>query len=183
VALSVLAAVYLASTLGRTYDALAIKGDVPRGTTITASHLATVELPMGPTLLEPVLADRFDEMVNKVATADLKNGSLLTEASVADELQPAPGRSIVGIALAPNQMPGNGDLNAGDTVRVVETPATGGEPPAEAPFTISAVVLGVKDSTLADQQVVDVEVASNNAPALAARAATGRVALIIDGAG
>ena len=53
----------------------------------------------------------------------------------------------------------------------------------------SAMLLGrvvsvtIDDEMLADQTVVDVEVASSDAPALAARAATGRVALIVDGDG
>ena len=42
VALSVLAAVYLASVLGETYQALAVKSDIARGTVITAADLAPV---------------------------------------------------------------------------------------------------------------------------------------------
>lgn len=180
VALSVLASVYLVSTLGRTYQALAITDNISRGAEITAANVGTVDLPIGLTALKPVPAEQLDQMVGKVATADLKAGQLLTEASVTDELQPAAGRSIVGIALAPNQMPGSEPLEAGDAVRVVETPATGGEPPAEAPLAIAATVIGSKPSPLGDQMIVDVEVPSANAAALAARAATGRVALVID---
>jgi hypothetical protein len=184
VALSVLASVYLASSLGRTYQALAIKGDIARGTVITAADLVPVDLPTGPSLLEPVPAEQLDQIADKkVAAADLKDGQLLTPGSVADELRPAAGKSIVGVALAPNQMPATEDLRAGDVVRVVETPATGGEPPSAAPFAISAVVVGTADSPLGDQVVVDVEVTSANAAGLAARAATGRVAIVIDAVG
>jgi flagella basal body P-ring formation protein FlgA len=185
VALSVLASVYLASTLGQTYQVLAIKSDVPRGTEITAANITTAELPMGTTLPDPVPAAEYDQVVDqgKIAAVDLKEGQLLTRGSIADELQPAAGQSIVGIALAPNQMPAEDKLQAGDAVRIVETPATGGEPPAEAPFAISATVISKEPSPLGEQTVVDVEVASNNAAALAARAATGRVAIVIDGAG
>ncbi|WP_460889002.1 SAF domain-containing protein [Promicromonospora xylanilytica] len=185
VALSVLAAVYLTSTLGQTYQALAIKGDVPRGTEITSANIVTIELPKGRTLLDPIPAEEFSQIVDqsKVAAVDLTNGQLLTRASVADELQPPAGQSVVGVALAPNQMPAQDKLNAGDTVRIVETPATGGEPPAQAPLTITATVVSVEPSPLGDQTVVDVQVSSNNAAALAARAATGRVAMVIDGAG
>jgi len=182
VALSVLASVYLVSTLGRTYPVLAVKGNIARGTVIAATDLATVELPTGPTVLQPVDADELDQMVGKIAAADLKAGQLLTSTSVADALQPAAGQSIVGIALAPNQMP-TVDLRAGDAVRVVETPASGGEPPVEVPFAIAATVIGSKPSSLGDQMVVDVEVASANAAGLAARAATGRVAIVIDAVG
>lgn len=183
VALGVLASVYLTTMLGETYQVLAVTKEVSRGTAVAATDLGTVELPTAPTLLDPVRSERFDEMVGKVATADLKVGQLLTENSVADELGPAAGRSIVGIALAPNQMPGSENLRAGDAVRVVETPASGGEPPAEAPLAIAATVTGIKNSGPTEQTIVDVEVASSNAAALAARAATGRVALVLDPVG
>lgn len=184
VAVSVLASVYVASMFGQTYQVLAVKSEIARGSQITAGQLVTVDLPTGPTLLQPVAAARLDEIAgNKVATADLQAGQLLTESSFTDELQPAAGRSIVGVALAPNQMPATGELRAGDAVRVVETPATGGEPPTEAPFTIPATVVGTEPTTIGDQTVVDVEVTSANAAALAARAATGRVALVIDAVG
>ena len=185
VSLSVLASVYLASTLGETYEVLAVTEEIPRGGAITADHIGVVELPSGPTSLDAVRVDRYDAVVGngKVATTDLKNGQLLTSASFADEIGPAAGRSIVGIALAPNQMPGSQELQAGDTVRVVETPATGGEPPAESPLAIAATVTGVHRDGLGEQTIVDVEVASSNAAALAARAATGRVALVLDPVG
>jgi len=179
VALSVLASVYLTSTLGQTRQVLAITTEISRGTAIKSSDLAAVDLPTGPTLLQPVGADRLEEMEGKLAATDLLPGQLLTEASAVEELGPPAGQSIVGVALAPNQMPTT-DLKAGDAVRVVETPATGGEPPAGAPFAISATVIDVEPSTLGDQMVVDVQVASSNAAGLAARAATGRVAIVID---
>ncbi len=185
VALSVLASVYLVTSLGETYQALAIKGTIARGAEITPTNIVTVELPTGPSALDPVSADDFDKVVGTgmVATADLKDGQLLTTDSFTEELQPAAGRSIVGIALAPNQMPGSEALEAGDAVRVIETPAAGGEPPTEAPLAIAATVMGSKPSPLGDQEIIDVEVPSSNAAALAARAATGRVALVIDAVG
>jgi hypothetical protein len=186
VALSVLASVYLVGMLGETQLVLAVNKDIARGATITATDVGTVELPTGPTLLKPISADELSQVTaaGMVATTDLKEGQLLTETSMAAELRPPAGQSIVGVALAPNQMPTQ-DLHAGDTVRIVETPATGGEPPAEAPFTISATVLEVGDgeANLGEQTVVDVQVASSNAAALAARAATGRVAIVLDSTG
>jgi hypothetical protein len=183
VALSVLAAVYLASTLGQTYEALAIKGNIARGATITAADLAPVGLPTGPSLLQSIPAAELDQTVGKIAATDLKKGQLLTPAHLVEELQPAAGRSIVGVALAPNQMPGTGELRAGDAVRVIETPASGGEPPTTAPFAIPATVVGTDPSPIGDQMIVDVEVTSANAAGLAARAATGRVAIVIDAVG
>ncbi|GAA1863533.1 hypothetical protein GCM10009751_21810 [Myceligenerans crystallogenes] len=180
VALGVLASVYLTTTLGQTHQVLAVTNDVARGETITSGDLTAVDLPTGPTLLKPVDAELIREIGGKkVAAADLPAGSLLTPGSFQDALQPAVGRSIVGIALAPNQMPRTA-LNAGDVVRIVETPVTGGDAPPEEPLSIPAVVVTSQAATIGDQTVVDVEVAKDKAAALAARAATGRVALVID---
>lgn len=185
VALSVLGSAYLATSLGQTYQVLAVTSDIARGAPITPGDVGVAELPegAGSALLEPVLADQFDEMTTgKVATADLKAGQLLTADSVATELRPPAGQSIVGIALAPNQMPTQA-LKAGDTVRVVETPATGGEPPVQTPLAIPATVVSTAPTTVGEQTVVDVQVKSSTAAALAARAATGRVAIVIDAVG
>lgn len=186
VALSVLASVYLVSTLGRTYPVLAVTNDVARGTAVAATDLGTVELPQGTgaELLEPISAGDLDQYVNKIAATDLKAGQILTPESVVEELVPPAGQSIVGVALAPNQMPTQ-QLRAGDKVRIVETPATGGEPPAATPFTIPATVLQIGDAStgLGEQTVVDVQVLSANAAPLAARAATGRVAIVLDSTG
>ena len=184
VALSVLASVYLVSMLGQTYPVLAVTADIPRGTQIEPSDLAPVDLPLGTTLLEPVPADQLEQMTTMIAAVDLRPGQLLTLNSLVEEIEPAAGQSVVGIALAPNQMPGTRALVAGDSVRIVETPATGGEPPTTAPFSIAAVVIGTEPSPIGDGSVVvDVEVTSANAAPLAARAATGRVAIVIDAVG
>jgi hypothetical protein len=183
VALSVLASVYVTSSQGKTVEALAVNKEMSRGTEITPSDISVVELPSGLSLISSIPADRLDQIDGMVAATDLKRGQLLASDSVIPELSPPSGQSVVGVALAPNQMP-TSPLQAGDAVRVVETPAVGGEPPAEAPFSIAATVIRVDGGgALGDQIVVDVQVASNNAAALAARAATGRVALVIDAVG
>jgi hypothetical protein len=66
---------------------------------------------------------------------------------------------------------------AGDTVRLVQTPAAGGEL-AASPLTVTAEVVNVT----ADDRVtvVDVLVPADKAGELAALAATGRVALVLD---
>lgn len=182
VALCILASVYLTTTLGRTHKVLAVTSEVARGDRISSSNVTTVDLPMGPTALKPVDASLFDEVVDQVATVDLPAGSLLTEKSYATALEPGEGRSIVGIALNPNQMPAGTTLTSGDQVRIIETPVSGGDAPIEEPFAIPATIVTLTDATVGEQKVVDVEVARGQAAALAARAATGRVALVLDAA-
>ncbi|WP_460705377.1 SAF domain-containing protein [Myceligenerans halotolerans] len=182
VALGILASVYLTTTLGRTHKVLALTDDVARGERIQSSDLTTVDLPTTPTQLDPVSETAFQDVVDQYATADLLEGSLLTPGSYVESLQPAEGRSIVGIALNPSQMPAGTPLNAGDQVRIIETPVSGGDAPIEEPYAIPAVIATVDEAPVGDQTVVDVEVARNQAAALAARAATGRVALVLDAA-
>lgn len=180
VALGILASVYLTTRLGETNQVLAVGADVDRGEQITDAALITVDLPVGPTHLRPVDAAKFEEVKGQYASVDLPAGSLLTEKSYVAALTPGEGRSVVGVSLAPNQMPARTPLEPGDRVRIIETPVTGGDAPVEEPFAIPAVVAGVEDAEIGDQTVVDVEVPHGQAAALAARAATGRVALVLD---
>lgn len=178
-ALSVLASVYLTSTLGETRKVLAVTTAIERGEVIEAGDLAPVDLPMGPTILKPVDAGLLASVEGQRAQTELLPGQLLTEGTFAQRVAPADGMAIVGVALAPNQLP-TLDLHSGDTVRIVETPVSGGEPPVEDPYSIPATVVSSETTALGDQVVVDVEVDKDFAAALAARAATGRVALVLD---
>lgn len=180
VAVSVLATTYLTTTLGQTQQVLVVVNDVARGEVIEAGDLGTADLPLNHGQLRPVSDDRYATIVESKqrATVDLLPGQLLTEDSMSDVVQPAEGRAIVGVALTAQQMPASTSLQAGDQVSIVETPVAGGEPPIEDPVAIQAVV---RSSTqgIGDQWVVDVEVEADRAAGLAARAATGRVALIL----
>ena len=68
----------------------------------------------------------------------------------------------------------------GDSVRVVTTPGDQGEVTEQDPVTIEARVVGVGRVEETGETVVDVSVPREDAAELAARAATGRVALVLD---
>jgi len=92
---------------------------------------------------------------------------------------PATGQSLVGVALQSAQQPAE-PLQAGDRIRIVDTPASQAEPPASTPQTLSGVVVltaGPNDSGLT---IVNVTVPATQAADRAARVATGRIALILD---
>jgi hypothetical protein len=182
VVLCALGSVYLMSMNGRITQVLAVSSHVERGETITAADLAAVDLPAGPTMLNPVPAAMLNDVVGQVATTELLPGSLLTSASITQVLAPRPGASIVGVSLGAHQMPAS-PLHPGDTVRIVSTPQSGAEPPTAAPEFITATVLAVAVPGASGQTVVDVEVDEAVAGLLAARAATGRVALVLEPAG
>jgi hypothetical protein len=179
IGLGALAMVYLTSTIGQTVQVLAVSTEVARGETIEATDLVAVDLPNGPTSLAPVAAADLDAVVGQTATADLLPGSLLTSSSVTPQLGPESGTSTVGVSVTQNQMPGTA-LRAGDTIRIVDTPTEGGEPPVGEPETIEATVVAVHGSDMSDRIVIDVEVPADEAAGLAARVATGRVAVVID---
>ena len=92
---------------------------------------------------------------------------------------PGEGDSLVGISLTPAQMPAE-PLYAGDAVRIVTTPGDQGELTEKDPVTIEATIVGVSRVAETGETVVDVSVPQPDAADLAARAATGRVALVLD---
>ena len=73
-----------------------------------------------------------------------------------------------------------GALRKGDEVRLVDTPISQGEPPADTPKTFTATVFSIREDAQNSRWIVDLVVSPQVAPDIAARAATGRVALVLD---
>lgn len=168
---------WLLSSSGDSVQVLTIATEVSRGEVITATDLTSTELPAATVNLDTVPASDIEEVVGQVATTDLLPGSLLTSASFAPELRPAPGSSVVGVLLSPAQMPGL-SLAGGERVRFVATPQQGGELPAAVPTAIEAEIINVQSTDAGS--LVNVQVPSAQAPLLAAMAATTRIALVLD---
>ena len=129
--------------------------------------------------LTPVPGSQKAELEGSRAAVDLWAGTLLTAQAVTDNLVPGEGESLVGISLTPAQMPSE-PLYGGDVVRIVTTPGDQGEITDREPVTIEATVVGVNRVEETGETVVDVAVPEAEAAELAARAATGRVALVLD---
>lgn len=175
VAAGALLGVVLWSSASTTVEVVAVRADVQRGALITAADLGTVRLTPDPAL-QVVPAAELPGLVGRRAATDLAAGSVLTAAQVTDVVVPAAGESVVGVALAPGMLPAE-PLRAGDRVRLVQTPGPGGD--VEGAVTaIDAVVVSVAQGDT--QVVVNVVLPSSRAAELAARAATGRVALVLD---
>ena len=68
----------------------------------------------------------------------------------------------------------------GDRIRVVATPGAGGEVVDAATVTIPATVVGLHPDPDTGATVVSVQVPQAQAAELAARAATGNVAIVLD---
>lgn len=178
VAAGALGSAFAFTSVNDTQEVLVVRNDMNRGETIEAGDLAVVRVGVDPALT-PVPASQRSELEGSRAAADLWAGALLTEQSVTDQLVPGEGESLVGISLTPAQMPSE-PLYGGDVVRIVTTPGDQGELTDEEPVTIEATVVGVNRVEETGETVVDVTVPQGDAADLAARAATRRVALVVD---
>ncbi|MFF8188786.1 SAF domain-containing protein [Microbacterium sp. NPDC016588] len=172
---------WVTTNLTRTVSVMATDTDIARGETITTEDLTTIQLAGGQQVDAITAADAAD-IVGTTALVDLPAGTLITSANTGDTLPVPEGSSIVGVTLTQAQMPGY-QLAAGDNVRIVETPVTQGDPPVETPQSFDATVFTATYVAETQVWVVDLIVPDREAPDIAARAATGRVALIIDSTG
>jgi hypothetical protein len=178
VALGALAFLYVSGQLSSASPVIAVTADVQRGAVITADDVDVANAVPDPALA-PLPAGRMDEVIGLRAATDLVAGSLLTEASVTPAVVPTAGEAVVGVALNRAQVPGE-PLLPGDVVLVVNTPRSGDDPPPQAPSAIDATVFRTYPPTgPSDPLVVDVIVPSEQATALAARVATGRVSVVL----
>ena len=162
---------------------LEVRSDVGRGEVIRDTDLVAVTVGQVGNV-STVPADQLDALVGKRAAVDLRSGSLLSAGAIgAADTVPAPGKSLVGLKLAPGQVP-IGDLTAGAKLRLIQTSALNGSATA----TDAANTNGQSwDATMAastkgtDQvTLVNVEVKSGEAARIAQLASQGRIAVVKD---
>jgi hypothetical protein len=155
-------------------EVVAVRVGVERGQLITATDLTTVRVTLDPSL-RTVPASAVDSLVGKRAVTDLAVGTLVSPDQVSDAVVPGAGLAVVAVPIAAGLIPAE-PLKAGDTVRLVQAPAQGVQVTG-APTEITATVLNVSPGDT--ETVVDVLVADNRAGELAARAASGDLALVL----
>lgn len=161
-----------------TEEVLAARHTIHRGEVITEGDVQRIRIGSDPAL-EPLPASAYDDILGQRAALDISAGGLLTTESTAGEPLPSQGHSIVGISLTPAQVPAL-PMHGGDKVRIIVTPGDNGEVSANTPpFTVAEVVDTSLDETTGNT-VVNVLVPYADAGVLAARAATGNVALVLD---
>ena len=178
VAAGALGTAFAFTSINDTQEVLVVSRDIKRGETIEAGDLSVARLSVDP-VLTPAAGSRKADLEGSRAAVDLWAGTLLSEEAVTDSLVPGEGESLVGISLTAAQMPAE-PLYSGDAVRIVTTPGDQGEVANEDPVTIEAVVVGVSRVQETGETIVDVAVPEAEAADLAARAATRRVALVLD---
>lgn len=175
VVVGALGSLWLWTSMSSAVDVVALQTTVHRGEIIDREDLILVQVALDPAL-DAVRADGLDDVVGRRAATDLPAGGLLVAASISEQVVPQAGDALVGVGLSPAMMPAE-PLVAGDRVRIVETPGALGEV-TTAPVVMDAIVSRV---TILDTglTLVDVVVPEDRAAELAARAATGRVALVL----
>lgn len=178
VALGAILAAWAWTSTTNTQEVLAARATIARGAVITSEDIARVRINADPAL-QPLTASAYDDIVGQRAALDIAAGSLLTAAATVTEPLPADGMSVVGVALTTAQAPGL-TLRNGDRVRVVLTPGEGADAPTGSPPFNEAEVVGVRTDKMTGELIVDLLVPRTEAAVLAARVATGNVALVLD---
>ena len=179
ICLGSLLAVWAYTSTSTAQGVLAVRNTVPRGELITREDLMTAQVGVDPAL-KPLPASAAEAVVGKRAAMDLAAGGLVTQEGITSVVVPAKGMSVVGVSLPPALMPAV-PLQSGDRVRIVATPGEQGDVAARTtPESIEATVVGMRGGQDNVQTVVDVSVPFEQAAELAARAATGKVALVLD---
>lgn len=184
VCLGALGNVWLHQATTNAKQVVAARTTIERGSIITRDQLVTVQVGSDPAL-RSVPASALADLVGKRAAVDVAAGSLLTTDSTTDKQIPGTGHSLVGVGVMPAMMPGT-KLMAGDQVRIVATPSQAGVPAATpgAPTSVAAVVVstftGTDTTGQGAQTIITVDVPSGDAAQLAAMAASGKVAVVLD---
>jgi len=175
--LGALTAVWLVTSAGDRTGVVVVARDVPYGAAITADDLTVAQVSVDP-VVKTIPADDAGSLVGMVAAADLMAGSLLAPDQLAVAGPPGPDEVIVPMAVGGERLPAGG-LSAGDRLLIVDTPTADADPPSEPPRTFEVTVARVGLPDLNGVSVIDVIAADDDGPALAARAATGRFALVV----
>ncbi|MFD9338640.1 SAF domain-containing protein [Streptomyces sp. NPDC060028] len=171
---------------GQRTAVLVVTRDVPVGAAITDADLAPASLALDPAV-KAVPVARKAGVVGQRAAVALTAGSLLSPGQVTSVSLIKAGEQLVGVALKTSQLPAS-RLAPGQKVLIVSTPdpnqaaaAVAGGKAAEpaGPKTVAATVVAVGVAAPATGVVVDVAVPVAEGPELAARVATGAVALIL----
>jgi hypothetical protein len=169
---------WLVSDAGHRMPVLVMARSVPAGTTIAAADLrqaeASLEAGTG-----TVPASHRQMLVGKVAQTDLFAGSLVPPGAIGDASPPLPGTELVVLALPSSRMPASG-LHPGDQLLVILTPLADTDAPDVTPTSVPAQVVRGGDADVNGLISVDVTVTNANGSMVATRAATGRIAVVVE---
>lgn len=166
------------TSLGSSQEVVAVRTDVVQGQLITADELQLVRIGVDPSV-RVVPGGQARALVGQRAAVDLQAGQLLAPGSVTQKLFPASGMSAVGLSLTAAQLPSD-PPRVGDRVRVVATPGAQVDVNPAALAVFDGLVIAVSPRDASGSTAVTVQVDARVAAEVAARSATGKVALVVD---
>lgn len=176
-ALGALLGAWLLTGLSGTESYIAVREDVPRGAQIQADDLVRTQLRTD-SAVRPLLWDEQRAVIGRYASKDLAAGSVVTRDSVAAQVVPVAGQSIVGLALEPGQVQVT-DLKVGDQVRMIlleeQDIGSSGQPEE-----VSGTVTRVGSTQDGSTRLVDVSIQATSAATVAPYAANRQIALVLD---
>lgn len=175
-----LGSAWLVHAAKATNAVLVVARPVPVGQVIGDGDLTVARI-AADSGLSTVAAGRRRRIVGRVAAVDLLAGQLLNPAAVTTQTPPGPGEQLVGIAVKDTQRPTR--LRPHDPVLLVGTPPVDADVSDTPPPSIPGTVLRVGAPDADGTTVVDVLVAATDGPRVAARAATGRIAVVVESGG
>jgi hypothetical protein len=119
------------------------------------------------------------DLVGQTVVVDVPVGAPVPSAAVTSDPLPAAGQAVVGILLPAGQVP-TVDLLPGARVRIVATPRAQEDVPTSISTGTRAVLISTSVDEVSGNTVANVAVPAPQAASLAALAATGRAALVLD---
>lgn len=179
VAIGAAVAASAALSAGAKHDVLALNRPVPAGRTITAADLRAVRVAADPSI-PTVPASEQQSVVGDIAAVDLVANSLLSPGSLGGATSPTAKQALLGVAFKAGQLPAR-TLNRGDSAELVVAAVTPTgtssttAAPDPIPVTVDAEGTVGGDGTT----VVDLVMAADVAPKVAAQAAAGQLVLVL----
>jgi hypothetical protein len=155
---------------------------VYRSETVEASDLAVVQL-SGEAVRKSIPAAQLDALVGQKAVYDLPAGAIPVPGAIGDVVIPDSGRAVVGIRLSTGRAP-TALLTPGSPARlVVLPPASTADPDTSdklAGKTYPATIVDQAPGADGASIVINVDVASGQAPTIVRLAASDRLAVVRD---
>lgn len=173
-----LTAAWLATAADTSTPVVVAAAPMLRGQVLTEQQLTTARVSgLTPDAVTP--ASQLEALVGKTVVTDVPAGVPVPASAVTDSPLPKAGQAVVGILLAPGQVP-TVELLPGARVRIVATPRSQEDPPTATADGTAAVLVSTSADSVSGSTVANVAVPAPQAAAVAALAATGRAALVLD---
>ncbi|KLN71789.1 flagellar basal body P-ring biosynthesis protein FlgA [Rhodococcus erythropolis] len=174
----VIGAVALVNGMRQVTNVLVVSHDIAQGQQITSQDLTTKQVNADAGIASVAVEDKAS-VVGQAAAVPIPSGTVLNPNAVTTAVIPGKGLTLVGVTVSYSKLPAE-PLRAGDQVRIVDTPRDQDDSPVQGPITSKAQVVSTKFIPETSETTVDVLVQADEASWVSARAATRRVAIVLD---